>query len=115
MLSKVEKTEYSNSKEILLDDGYCIPVQVTHSGYLKAGAVLGGETSALQTRDTALTVVKDATAQGILRWDLREGETDGVMIVRGVVDSSKIDQFATNVPEEAQTALTHIIFRNGEY
>lgn len=113
----IKTQTYGNTKNILLDPNgaYVIEVQVTNPSGLKAGAVLGGATSALQERNATLAVVTDATAQGILLNDLEAGDTNGVMVVRGVIDSSKIADFATKVPATAQKAMPHIIFRNGEY
>ena len=113
----IKTQTYGNTKNILLDPNgaYVIEVQVTNPSGLKAGAVLGGATSALQERTAILAVVSDNTAQGILLNDLEAGDTNGVMVVRGVIDSSKIENFATNVPTASQNAMKHIIFRNGEY
>lgn len=113
----IKKNSYANNKNILLNPkgAYVIEVQVNNASGLKAGAVLGGSTSALLERNTVLAVVKDNTAQGILLNDLPAGETNGVMVVRGVIDSSKIDNFETNVPSASRSAMPHIIFRNGEY
>lgn len=112
------KTEsYGNKKNILLDPhtAYVVEVQVNNTDYLPAGTILGGSTDALLSRQAILSEVSGATAQGVLLNDLYDGNTNGVMVVRGVIDSSKIDSFETKVPAEARTALKHIIFRNGEY
>ena len=113
----IKTQTYGNTKNILLDPNgaYVIEVQVTNPSGLKAGAVLGGATKALQDRNAVLSVVNDNTAQGILLNDLEAGDTNGVMVVRGVIDSSKIADFATKVPTASQGAMPHIIFRNGEY
>lgn len=113
----IKTQTYGNTKNILLDPNgaYVIEVQVTNPSGLKAGAVLGGATNALQDRTAVLSVVNDNTAQGILLNDLEAGDTNGVMVVRGVIDSSKITNFSTNVSTASQTAMKHIIFRNGEY
>lgn len=128
MSNTIKSKSYGNTKEILLDPdtAYAIPVQVSNKNVtanadgrkiLPAGTVLGGATSALMTRTAVLDKVADNTAQGILLWDLdvTDGTETGTMVVRGVIDSSKITNFTTLVPSAAQGAMPHIIFRNGEY
>lgn len=109
--------KYGNTKNILLNPRVADvrEVQVQHSGYLKAGAILGASTDALLKRDTKLSVVKDNTAQCVLLNDLKEGETNGVAVFVGTIDSSKIDEFDTNVPVAVRTALKRITFVNGGY
>ena len=117
MANMIKRESYGNKKNILLDPhaAYVIEVQVNNTGHLPAGTILGGSTNALMNRQAVLSEVSGATAQGVLLNDLNDGDTNGVMVVRGVIDSSKIANFSTKVPAEAQTALKHIIFRNGEY
>lgn len=128
MSNTIKSNSYGNTKEILLDPhtAYAIPVQVNNTGVtenadgrkvLPAGTVLGGSDTALTKRTAVLSKVNDATAQGILLWDLdvTDGTETGTMVVRGVIDSSKITNFSTDVPAAAQKAMPHIIFRNGEY
>lgn len=106
------------------DNLFEIGVQVTNTGVsadangrkiIKAGTPVGGTTSALDTRNTVLTVTNTAAtganAQGVLRHDVdvTDGQTNATMIVRGEIDSSK----CPTIVSEAKTALTHIIFVNG--
>ena len=106
------------------DNAFEIGVQVGNTGVsadsngrkiIKAGTPVGGTVSALETRNTVLSVTNTssngANAQGILRHDVdvTNGNANATMIVRGEVDSSK----CPTIVAEAKTALTHIIFVNG--
>ncbi len=106
------------------DNAFEIGVQVGNTGVsadsngrkiIKAGTPVGGTVSALETRNTVLSVTNTssngANAQGVLRHDVdvTNGNANATMIVRGEVDSSKCPTIVT----EAKTALTHIIFVNG--
>ena len=117
MANKIKTESYTNVKNILLDPNgaYVIEVQVNNTGSLPAGTILGGSVDALMSRDAILSEVLGSTAQGVLLNPLYNGDTNGVMVVRGVIDSSKIQNFNAKVPAEVRTALKHIIFRNGEY
>ena len=84
---------------------------------IKAGTPVGGTVSALDVRNTVLTMTNTsatgANAQGVLRHDVvfKNGSTveNGTLVVVGVVDSSK----CPTIVAEAKTALTHIVFQNG--
>ena len=106
------------------DNAFEIGVQVGNTGVsadsngrkiIKAGTPVGGTVSALETRNTVLSVTNTssngANAQGVLRHDVdvTNGNANATMIVRGEVDSSK----CPTIVAEAKTALTHIIFVNG--
>lgn len=106
------------------DNAFEIGVQVGNTGVsadsngrkiIKAGTPVGGTVSALETRNTVLSVTNTssngANAQGVLRHDVdvTNGNANATLIVRGEVDSSKCPTIVT----EAKTALTHIIFVNG--
>lgn len=106
------------------DNAFEIGVQVGNTGVsadsngrkiIKAGTPVGGTVSALETRNTVLSVTNTssngANAQGVLRHDVdvTNGNANATMIVRGEVDSSKCPTIAA----EAKTALIHIIFVNG--
>lgn len=106
------------------DNAFEIGVQVGNTGVsadsngrkiIKAGTPVGGTVSALETRNTVLSVTNSssngANAQGVLRHDVdvTNGNANATLIVRGEVDSSK----CPTIVAEAKTALTHIIFVNG--
>lgn len=106
------------------DNAFEIGVQVGNTGVsadsngrkiIKAGTPVGGTVSALETRNTVLSVTNTssngANAQGVLRHDVdvTNGNANATMIVRGEVDSSKCPTLDSTVI----TALTHIIFVNG--
>lgn len=106
------------------DNAFEIGVQVGNTGVsadsngrkiIKAGTPVGGTVSALETRNTVLSVTNlssnGANAQGVLRHDVdvTNGNANATLIVRGEVDSSK----CPTIVAEAKTALTHIIFVNG--
>ena len=123
MAQMVKRTVYDAPElDVLLnpDNAFEIGVQVGDTGVIaneegkkiiKAGTPVGGDTSALETRDTVLVVSNDSKAQGVLRHDVdvTNGNANATLIVRGEIDSSKCPTIAA----EAKTALTHIIFVNG--
>ena len=113
-------------KDVVLntDNLFEIGVQVTNTGVsanaegrkiIPAGTPVGGSTSALETRNTVLTVTNTAAtganAQGVLRHDVdvTAGAANATLVVRGEVDLSK----CPTIVAEAKAALTHIIFVNG--
>lgn len=127
MAQMVEKVEYNAPvKDVLLNkkNAHEIGVIVSNTGVattngkkiIPAGTPLGGSTSALEDRTAVLSVTNSsatgATSQGILRYDVdvTNGNANGTLIVMGVVDSSKCPTLDATV----KTALTHIIFQNGE-
>ena len=125
MAQMVKRTSYDAPKDVLLNpvNAHEIGVQVSNSGVsetdrdgnkiIKAGTPVGGVVSALETRNTVLTVSDDANAQGVLRHDVvfRNGATteNATLIVMGVVDTSKCPAISA----EAKTAMKHIVFQNG--
>ena len=127
MAQMVKRTIFdAQDLDVLLnpDNAFEIGVQVGNTGVsadsngrkiIKAGTPVGGTVSALETRNTVLSVTNTssngANAQGVLRHDVdvTNGNANATMIVRGEVDSSKCPTIVT----EAKTALTHIIFVNG--
>lgn len=127
MAQMVEKVEYNAPvKDVLLNkrNAHEIGVIVSNTGVatvggkkiIPAGTPLGGSTSALEDRKAVLSVTNSsatgATSQGILRYDVdvTNGNANGTLIVMGVVDSSKCPTLDATV----KTALTHIVFQNGE-
>ena len=127
MAQMVKRTIFDGPDlDVLLnpDNAFEIGVQVGNTGVsadsngrkiIKAGTPVGGTVSALETRNTVLSVTNTssngANAQGVLRHDVdvTNGNANATMIVRGEVDSSK----CPTIVAEAKTALTHIIFVNG--
>ena len=124
-MAQMVKTQVYNApeKDVLLnpDNAFSIGVQVGDTGVsadsegkkiIKAGTPVGGATSVLKVRNTVLSVANDATAQGVLRHDtdVTNGTANATLIVRGEIDSSKLE---VTIASEAEAALTHLIFVNG--
>lgn len=124
-MAQMVKTKVYNApeKDVLLnpDNAFEIGVQVADTGvvadangekWIKAGTPVGGSVNVLKTRNTVLKVANDGTAQGVLRHDVEvtNGQANATLIVRGEIDSSKLE---VAVSTEAEEALTHIIFVNG--
>ena len=83
---------------------------------IPAGTPVGSSTaSPLKVRNTVVTVTNTAllgeNSYGVLRHDVdvTNGTTNGTLVVRGEIDSSK----CPTIVAEAETALKHIIFLNG--
>lgn len=123
----VKKTYGAPHKDIVLAPhlAFAIPVQVGNTGVsvnsegkkiIPAGTPIGGTVSALETRDTILTVTNSSTtgtnAQGILRYevDVTAGTVNATMLVSAIVDTSKCPTIDASV----KTALAgRIVFING--
>lgn len=81
------------------------------------GTPIGGATSAMENRQTVLSVVADATVQGLL-WeptgeglDVTNGNTNATMFVFGVADTK---QLPATVTSTIKTALAkQIYFQEG--
>lgn len=127
MANMVEKKVYATPvKDVLLNkhNAHEIGVQVSNTGVattngrkiIPAGTPLGGATSDLEDRAAVLSVTNSSstgsTSQGILRYDVdvTNGNANATLIVMGVVDSSK----CPTIDPSVKTALTHIVFQNGE-
>lgn len=127
MANMVEKKVYGAPvKDVLLNkhNAHEIGVQVSNTGVattngrkiIPAGTPLGGATSALEDRTAVLSVTNSAstgaTSQGILRYDVdvTNGNANATLIVMGAVDSSK----CPTIDPTVKTALTDIVFQNGE-
>lgn len=127
-MSRVESFEYTTPKTILIapEVAVAFPVIVTNTGLsadgdgkkiIKAGTPIGGTTSFLTNRQTALQSTNDSTngenSQGILLHDVdvTDGKNNGTILVAGYVDINKLD---ITVNTTAQTALTKITFMKGE-
>ena len=122
-VNMVKKTSYTTPKSILIapELAYSIPVIVGNTGVsagsdgrkiIKAGTAIGGDTSVLTNRQTALQKTTTATqAQGVLLHDLdvTDGDANGTMLVFGFVDLNKIDTDAQPA-SDVQEALTKITF-----
>ena len=125
-VNMVKKTSYDTPKSILIapEKAFSIPVIVGNTGVsagsdgrkiIKAGTAVGGDTSVLTNRQTALKVTNDSSngskSQGILLHDVdvTDGDANATMLVFGFVDLNKIETAAQPVTE-AQTALTKITF-----
>ena len=122
-VNMVKKTSYTTPKSILIapELAYSIPVIVGNTGIsagedgrkiIKAGSAVGGTTSVLTSRQTALQKTTTATqAQGVLLHDLdvTDGDANGTMLVFGFIDLNKIDTDAQPA-SDVQEALTKITF-----
>lgn len=122
-VNMVKKTSYTTPKSILIapELAFAIPVIVGNTGIsagedgrkiIKAGSAVGGTTSVLTNRQTALQKTTTATqAQGVLLHDLdvTDGDANGTMLVFGFVDLNKIDTDAQPA-SDVQEALTKITF-----
>ena len=123
----IEKKTYGAPvKDVVLAPhlAFSIPVQVSNTGVtavngrkiIPAGTPLGGTTSALETRNTVLSVTNTstngATAQGILWYDVdvTNGNATGTLVVRGVIDTSKCPTIVAEVKTALKGAIT---FMNG--
>lgn len=121
MANMIKRESANAQKDILLAPhlAFTIPVIVGNTGVsavngekiIPAGTPIGGTTSVLDNPNVTLSVANGANAQGVLLEDVdvTNGNANGVMVVCGVVDSSK----CPTIEAAAKTALTHIIFRNG--
>ena len=124
MAQMVKKTSYETEKNILINPNVAFTwdVEVSNDGVeadkegrkvIKAGTPIGGEQDALKTKNAVLkstnTAELGANAQGILLHDIdvTDGNANTVMVVAGVVDTSKCPSIDTTVD------LPHIIFVNG--
>ena len=61
---------------------------------LKAGTPVGGATNVLMNRQTVLTKVSDATAQGVLLHDVdvTAGQENATLVIEGVIDYEKVEE-----------------------
>lgn len=71
-----------------------------------AGTPVGGTASFLDNQQALLTVANDATAQGVLQYDVdvTDGPENGSVLIFGFVNLNRIDSSLT-ITEEAITAL----------
>lgn len=108
---KFVKTDYGNNIEILkygVQDYIARPIMVSASGIVadadgrkivKAGSILSG----------AGAIVNDATAEGVLLWDVdvTYGDAPGSLVMFGFIDKTKLP---VQPEAEAVTALKLIKF-----
>lgn len=124
MSQMVSKTSYEPEKNILINPNVAFTwdVEVSNEGVeagkdgrkvIKAGTPIGGDQDALKVKNAVLKSTNTAelgeNAQGILLHDIdvTDGNVNTVMVVAGVVDSSKCPTIDSTV------VLPHIIFANG--
>lgn len=84
--------------------------------WLRAGTPVGSETSVLENRQTPLSKVADATVQGILLHDVdvTKGAANGEIVIRGWIDTLKIDSTTRALLTSTITdALPGIVFMKG--
>lgn len=78
---------------------------------IPAGTTVGGTTSFLDDEKAVLSVVSDATVQGVLEHevDVTAGPADGTVIVEGYINEFRLPEGVT-VSDEAKKALTKVTF-----
>lgn len=78
---------------------------------IPAGTPVGGTTNALEDETAVLSVVSDATAQGILEHDVdvTDGTANGTMIVHGYINENRIPKSVT-IPDAVKKALPNVVF-----
>ncbi len=119
-MTKIEK--FNDEKQVLafvknkVDFGGLIgdtgvTADVTGKKIIPAGTTVGGTTNFLQDETAVLTVVSDATAQGILEHavDVTAGPADGSVIVAGYVNEFRLPEGVT-IADEAKKALSKVTF-----
>lgn len=76
---------------------------------IPAGTPVGGADSFLENDQTALTVVNDATVQGILEHevDVTAGPANGTVIVHGYININRLPAGVT-ISDDVKTALKPI-------
>lgn len=104
-VNKVSSASYGNDKQILIAPEVAVEIGclVTNTGVsadsegkkiIKAGTPVGSSTNVLMNRQTVLTVVSDATAQGVLLHDVdvTAGQENATLVIEGVIDYEKVDK-----------------------
>lgn len=104
-VNNVKKASYGNDKQILIAPETAVEIGclVTNTGVsantegkkiIKAGTPVGSSTNVLLNRQTVLTKVSDATAQGVLLHDVdvTAGQENATLVIKGVVDYEKVDE-----------------------
>lgn len=104
-VNKVNSASYGNDKQILIAPEVAVEIGclVTNTGVsadsegkkiIKAGTPVGSSTNVLMNRQTVLTVVSDATAQGVLLHDVdvTAGQENATLVIEGVIDYEKVDE-----------------------
>ena len=126
MAQQASKTVYNASEKNILVAPHIpvvVPVLVGNNGVstvsgkkiIPAGTPIGGDTDALEERQTVLqttnTELNGSKAQGILLHDtdVTNGAANAQMVVFGAIDTSKCPK----IEATAKAALTKIIFING--
>lgn len=114
-VNNVKTASYGNDKQILIAPEVAVEIGclVTNTGVdadtegrkiLKAGTPVGSATDVLMNRQTVLTKVSDATAQGVLLHDVdvTAGQENATLVIEGVIDYEKVD-------EDVQTMYTSTV------
>ncbi|MFD1455228.1 hypothetical protein ACFQ44_05955 [Levilactobacillus lanxiensis] len=73
---------------------------------IPAGSPVGGDDSTLENEQAVLSVVSDATAQGILEFpvDVTGGPSDGTLIINGYVNENRLPD-SVKITDEVKSAL----------
>lgn len=104
-VNRVSSASYGNDKQILIAPETAVEIGclVTNTGVsanaegkkiIKAGTPVGSSTDVKMNRQTVLTVVSDATAQGVVLHDVdvTAGQENATLVIKGVVDYEKVDE-----------------------
>jgi len=73
---------------------------------IPAGSPVGGSDSTLENEQAVLSVVSDATAQGILEFsvDVTGGPSDGTLIINGYVNENRLPD-SVKITDEVKSSL----------
>lgn len=104
-VNEVSSASYGNDKQILIAPETAVEIGclVTNTGVsanaegkkiIKAGTPVGSSTDVKMNRQTVLTVVSDATAQGVVLHDVdvTAGQRNATLVIKGVIDYEKVDE-----------------------
>ncbi|GEP72023.1 hypothetical protein FD12_GL001401 [Lentilactobacillus rapi DSM 19907 = JCM 15042] len=83
-----------------------VTADATGKKIIPAGTPVGGADSTLDNEQAVLTVVNDATAQGVLEFpvDVTAGQNDGTLIVNGYINANRLPQGVT-ISDDVKKAL----------
>lgn len=83
-----------------------VTADATGKKVIPAGTPVGGATSTLDDEQAVLSVVSDATAQGVLEHavDVTDGKSDGALIVNGYVNENRLPDGVT-ISDDVKKAL----------
>ncbi|WP_054747990.1 hypothetical protein [Lentilactobacillus rapi] len=84
-----------------------VTADATGKKIIPAGTPVGGADSTLDNEQAVLTVVNDATAQGVLEFpvDVTAGQNDGTLIVNGYINANRLPQGVT-ISDDVKKSLS---------